>query len=118
VIDGFEEARAIELDERLATGVRGNHRAADLLRAATADGAAALGWPDAGRLEVGALADLATISIDGVRMAGTPPEHMVEAAVFAAAAPDVTDVMVGGRWIVRDRAHRSFDVAAELAAAL
>ena len=36
MIDLFEEARAIELDERLATGVRGVHRAADLLRAATA----------------------------------------------------------------------------------
>jgi formiminoglutamate deiminase len=118
VIDGFEEARAIELDERLATGVRGNHRAADLLRAATADGAAALGWADAGRLEPGALADLATISIDSVRMAGTPPENMVDAAVFAAAAPDVTDVMVGGRWIVRDGAHLSLDVAAELGAAV
>ena len=32
VIDPFEEARAIELDERLATGVRGIHRAPDLLR--------------------------------------------------------------------------------------
>jgi cytosine/adenosine deaminase-related metal-dependent hydrolase len=43
---------------------------------------------------------------------------MIEAAVFAAAAPDVTDVMVGGRWIVRNRAHLSFDVSAELGAAL
>ena len=31
VIDPFEEARAIELDERLATGIRGAHRAPDLL---------------------------------------------------------------------------------------
>ena len=38
VIDLFEEARAVELDERLATGVRGHHSAADLLRAATAGG--------------------------------------------------------------------------------
>ena len=47
VIDLFEEARAVELDERLAGGARGMHRAADLLRAATADGHAALGWPAA-----------------------------------------------------------------------
>ena len=53
VIDLFEEARAIELDERLATGVRGLHRAAALLRAATAGGYAALGWPDGGRIEAG-----------------------------------------------------------------
>ena len=32
VIDLFEEARAVELDERLATGVRGHHPAAGLLR--------------------------------------------------------------------------------------
>ena len=58
VIDPFEEARAIELDERLATGIRGAHRAPDLLTAATAGGYAALGWPEGGRLEPGALADL------------------------------------------------------------
>jgi formiminoglutamate deiminase len=114
VVDLLEEARAIELDERLASGVRGLHRSADLLRAATADGCAALGWPEAGRIEAGALADLATISLDGVRMAGTRPEHAVESAVFAATAADVRQVMAGGRWIVRDGAHVSLDVAAEL----
>jgi cytosine/adenosine deaminase-related metal-dependent hydrolase len=118
VIDLLEEARAIELDERLATGVRGLHRAADLLSAATADGCAALGWPEAGRLEPGALADLATLSLDGVRLAGTTAEHAVESAVFAGAAADVRHVMVGGRWIVRDGAHASLDVPAELKAAL
>jgi formiminoglutamate deiminase len=118
VIDLFEEARAIELDERLATGVRGQHGAAELLRAATADGCAALGWPEAGRLHAGALADLATLSLDSVRLAGTDPEHAVESAVFAAAAGDVRDVMVGGRWIVRDGAHAAMDVAAELRAAV
>jgi cytosine/adenosine deaminase-related metal-dependent hydrolase len=35
VIDLFEEARAVELDERLATGERGNHAVVDLLAAAT-----------------------------------------------------------------------------------
>jgi formiminoglutamate deiminase len=118
VIDLLEEARAIELDERLATGVRGLHRAADLLHAATAGGCAALGWPEAGRLEAGALADLATLSLDGVRLAGTPPAHAVEAAVFAGGAGDVRDVMAGGRWIVRDGAHVTLDVPAELRAAV
>ena len=118
VIDLFEEARAVELDERLAGGARGMHRAADLLRAATADGHAALGWPAAGALEAGALADLATISLAGVRLAGTPPEHAVETAVFAATAADVRHVMTGGRWVVRDGAHVSLDVAAELEEAL
>ena len=118
VIDLFEEARAVELDERLVSGVRGLHRPVELLRAATAGGYASLGWPDGGRLEQGALADLVTVSLDGVRLAGTPAEHAVEAAVFAAAAGDVRDVMMGGRWIVREGRHVALDVQAELRAAL
>ena len=118
VIDPFEEARAIELDERLATGVRGVHPATELLRAATAGGYAALGWPEGGRLEAGALADLTTVSLDGVRLAGTRPEEAVPSVVFAAAAGDVRDVMVGGRWVVRNGEHLALDVAAELRAAL
>jgi formiminoglutamate deiminase len=114
VIDLFEEARAIELDERLATGVRGLHPAAELLGAATAEGHAALGWPDAGRIEAGALADLATVALDSVRLAGTAPDHAVASVVFAAASPDVRHVMVGGRWVVRDGAHVSLDVPSEL----
>ena len=52
-IDLFEEARAVELDERLASGERGHHTAAALLRAASEDGHACLGWPDAGRIAPG-----------------------------------------------------------------
>ena len=48
-------------------------RAAELLRAATAGGYASLGWPEGGRIEAGALADLVTVALDGVRLAGTPP---------------------------------------------
>ena len=51
VIDHFEEARAVELDERLATNERGRHDATGLLRAATSDGHASIGWPEAGRIE-------------------------------------------------------------------
>ena len=118
VIDPFEEARAIELDERLATGVRGVHPATDLLRAATSSGYAALGWPEGGRLEAGALADLTTVSLESVRLAGTRPEEAVPSVVFAAAAADVRHVMVGGRWSVRDGEHVTLDVAAELRAVL
>jgi formiminoglutamate deiminase len=114
VIDLFEEARAIELDERLATGVRGSHRAPALLAAASDSGHAALGWPDVGRIEAGALADLVHVPLDSVRLAGTAPEHGIDAAVFAATAADVRNVMAGGRWIVRDGEHTGFDVAAAL----
>jgi formiminoglutamate deiminase len=114
VIDLFEEARAIELDERLATGVRGNHTAASLLEAATAGGYESLGWTGGGRISQGAPADLTTIALDGVALAGTRPDDAVAGAVFAAGARDVRHVMVAGRWIVRDGAHVSIDVAREL----
>ena len=114
LIDVFEEARAVELDERLETGVRGGHSAAELLRAATAEGCAALGWPEAGRIAPQGLADLVTVGLDGVRLAGTSADHALESLVFAAAAADVRDVMVGGRFVMRDGAHLGLDVAAEL----
>ena len=38
--------------------------------------------------------------------------------MFAGSAADVTDVVVGGAQIVRDGAHRSLEVAAELDAAI
>lgn len=117
-IDLLEEARAVELDERLASGERGRHDAAALLAAATSSGYSCLGWPEGGRIEAGALADLTTVALDGVRMAGTPPEHALEAVVFAATAADVRHVMTGGRWVVRDGRHATIDVAAELSAVL
>jgi formiminoglutamate deiminase len=115
VIDLLEEARAMELDERLASGVRGNHTAAELLTAATAGGYASLGWPNGGRIAEGAAADLVTVSLDSVRLAGTRPQDAVAAVVFAGAAPDVRHVMVGGRLAVRNGTHVSIDVPLELA---
>lgn len=118
VIDPFEEMRAVELDQRLASGERGHHRAAELLRAATSDGHAAIGWPEAGRIEPGAIADLVTISLDGVRLAGTTPLSALESVVFAAGTPDVRQVMIAGDEVVRDGAHVNIDVAAELRASI
>ncbi|MEV4434076.1 formimidoylglutamate deiminase [Streptomyces sp. NPDC049585] len=106
VIDLFEEARAMELDERLRTRTRGHWTAAALLRAATADGHASLGWDDAGRIGAGALADFTTIALDSVRTAGPPALLGAETAVFAATAADVRHTVVGGRHVVRDGEHR------------
>ena len=77
----------------------------DLLRAASEDGHACLGWPDAGRIEPGARADLVTVSLDGVRLAGHGAGERARAVVFAAAAADVRHVLVDGREIVRDGRH-------------
>ncbi|MFI2415255.1 formimidoylglutamate deiminase [Streptomyces sp. NPDC018947] len=105
VVDLLEEARALELNERLRTRTRGHWTAAALLRAATADGHAALGWDDTGRIETGARADLTTIALDSVRTAGPLPRLGAETAVFAATAADVRHTIVGGRHVVRDGAH-------------
>ncbi|MEV0640055.1 formimidoylglutamate deiminase [Streptomyces sp. NPDC050619] len=105
VIDLLEEARAMELNERLRTRTRGHWTAAALLRAASADGHAALGWDEAGTIETGALADLTTIALDSVRTAGPLPRLGAETAVFAATAADVRHTIVGGRHVVRDGAH-------------
>ncbi|MGA4879187.1 formimidoylglutamate deiminase [Streptomyces lydicamycinicus] len=119
VIDLLEEARAMELDERLRTRTRGHWTAAALLRAATADGHAALGWDDAGTLEAGSLADLTTIALDSVRTAGPLPRLAAETAVFAASAADVRHTIVGGRQIVRDGVHTLVpDVPTALAASI
>jgi formiminoglutamate deiminase len=109
VIDLLEEARAVELDERLASERRGNWAAAGLLRAATAGGHDTLGWPDGGRLEPGALADFVTVGLDSVRLAGADPATLLESVVFAAGAPDVRDVVVGGRHVVADGRHALVD---------
>jgi cytosine/adenosine deaminase-related metal-dependent hydrolase len=115
VIDLLTEARRVELDQRLMTGRRGHFAAADLLRMAAGNGARALGW-DAGAIRVGLLADLATIGLGSVRLAGVRPESL--AAVLAAAtAADVTHTIVGGEVVVADGRHtRIPNVAAALGA--
>ena len=115
VIDLFEEARAVELHERLRTERRGHFAPADLIVAASAAGHASLGWPDAGRIAVGARADLVCIGLDSPRTAGCDPE----AIIFAASAADVRMVVVDGEVVVRDGVHRTLpDVGATMTALL
>lgn len=114
VIDILEEARAVEMDERLRSERRGHFSATELVEAATAAGHAALGWSDAGRIAVGQRADLVTVRLDTVRTAGTGPQG----AIFAATAADVSTVIVDGREIVHDGHHLRLDVAAALEEAI
>jgi formiminoglutamate deiminase len=118
VIDLFEEARAVELDRRIGTGVRGHYSPLQLARAATSDGYDSLGWPEGGRLAEGGLADFVTVALDGVRLAGTGAATALDSVIFAASAADVTSVVVGGRQIVRDGRHALIDVAGELGEAI
>jgi formiminoglutamate deiminase len=117
VIDLFEEARGVELDERLFRRERGLLAARRLLETATADGHRALGWADAGALQVGARADLVAVDLESVRTAGGGAS--LETAVFACTAADVTDVVIDGRPVVVDRSHVNIpDTGAKLAATI
>lgn len=102
VIDMFEEMRGVEMHERLDTNQRGRFAPAELVTAATATGYESLGWTGGGRLAVGAPADLAIIDADSVRTAGCAPDQIH----YAATAADVTDVIVAGQHVVRNRHHR------------
>ncbi|HZB51736.1 MAG TPA: formimidoylglutamate deiminase [Mycobacteriales bacterium] len=103
VIDLLEEARALEMHERLASGQRGRFAPAELLAALTRH--AAIGW-DAGRLAPGAPADLVAVALDSPRTAGCAPDQVL----LAATAADVRTVLVGGEVVVRDGRHRLGDV--------
>ncbi len=103
-IDLFEEARAVETDERLVTGKRGVHSPASLLIAATTGGATALGWGQYG-IQIGAPADFIALSLDSVRLASFDAAHAAAHIVHSASPADVSDVWVGGRQIVQDHQH-------------
>lgn len=111
VVDLLEEARALEMDARLASGERGRFTPDALLAALTRH--SALGGSDAG-LAVGAVADLVAVRTDTVRTAGADPAQIV----LAATAADVDTVLVGGDPVVVDGHHRLGDVAALLTAAI
>ncbi|WP_256840160.1 formimidoylglutamate deiminase [Ornithinimicrobium faecis] len=115
VIDLLEEARALEMHERLDTLQRGRFTPEQLLAAATAHHT--IGWPDAGRLEVGLRADLVAVLLDTPRTAGADPAQVL----LAATAADVDTVVVDGEVIVREGRHRLEDhrrLGAQLAAAI
>jgi formiminoglutamate deiminase len=118
VIDPFEEMRGIELDERLSAMRRGTHAPHELLEAASVNGYRSLGWPEGGTIASGSLADLVTVSLNSVRLAGAPADALVDALVFCATATDVDHVMVGGRTVVAGGKHVVLDVSAELASAI
>jgi formiminoglutamate deiminase len=140
VVDLFEETRRIELYQRLASRERGHFTAEALGTAVTWDGHASLGWPDAGEIAPGSLADLVTVSLDSPRLAGTPvvagglglpgavgtpgpgdsPDlAALEAVIFAATAADVRNVVISGRDVVADGRHLLVDdVPAALSAAI
>jgi len=105
VIDLLEEARRVEMGERLATRERGHFTAVELATAATETGHASLGWPDAGELVPGGLADFVTVALDTPRTAGGTQTTALESVIFGATAADVRHLVVGGEVVVADGRH-------------
>ncbi len=112
VVDLFEEARGVEMHERLSSLRRGRFGPGELLGMATAHDA--LGWPDAGRLVVGARADLVAVRLDSVRTAGCDPAQVL----LCATAADVDTVVVDGRVVATGGRHILGEVGPLLAGAI
>lgn len=101
IVDPLAEARALEHGERLRTGQRGRFTPDELITAMTAAGNAALGWPDAGTIRVGAPADLTAVRLDSLRTAGSRPDQVL----YAATASDVHTVVSNGTVVAEDGHH-------------
>jgi len=124
VIDPFAELRQLEWSQRLSSLTR-NVLAADgemvghsLYAAAAAGGAQALLQPT-GRIAPGLRADLVVLDGDEPALAEQAPATLLDAAIFGPCRRPVRDVMVGGRWVVRDGHHaREAETLARFRAAL
>ncbi len=113
------EMRGLEYDERLVSGARGHWAAHELLAAATSSGHAAIGWPEAGCLSVGAIADLVTIDLGSPRLAARADDHLLELVALSAGAADVVHVVSAGRVVVSAGLHVLVDdVATALRASI
>lgn len=78
---------------------------ATLFEQATLGGARALGRK-IGKIEIGHRADFLVLDATLPFMEGKLRDHILDAAIFASNENPVKDVMVGGRWVVRDRHHK------------
>jgi formimidoylglutamate deiminase len=110
-VDPSEELRWLEYQQRLRRKRRGVLASADeahvgtrLWRDAAIHGAAAIGQP-AGALAPGRRADWLVLDTTHPAMMGAEPEAALDHLVFAGGRAAIRDVMVGGRWVVRDYRH-------------
>ncbi|CAN5893320.1 amidohydrolase [soil metagenome] len=105
--DMFLEMRVLGLSQKMRYGAAAAP-AEQILLMATRDGAAALGG--AGRfgcIAEGMAADMILVNTRNPRMQplvlDEADSNLMANLVYAATASDVTDVMIGGRWVVRRR---------------
>ena len=109
-LDMWQAMRQVALVARLTSGRPDVASATEVLRAATIEGARALGLGDRiGSVEVGKRADLVLVDLAAPHL--TPVHDVAALLVFAAGRGDVTDVLVDGRPVVRDRRSTLLDTA-------
>jgi cytosine/adenosine deaminase-related metal-dependent hydrolase len=120
---GSNDAGHLLADARLAMQVSGlvgePVSAREFLGIATEGSAAGLGRPELGHLRAGAAADLCVWDCSDVFDAGVP--DALDGLLWAAPGRRPRDVMVGGRWVVRDGELLTADsrqLAADLKAVL
>jgi 5-methylthioadenosine/S-adenosylhomocysteine deaminase len=101
-LDLFSQFAPVSIFQKLLGHSRKPMPAAEVIRMATIEGAKVLGL-DAriGSLEPGKQADLIRIDLSAPRL--HPIYDIYSMLVFAAMASDVRDVMVAGRWLMRER---------------
>ncbi len=104
--DLFLEMRQVGLVQKFRYGADAMP-AEQILRMATRYGARALGDDQYGVIEVGRAADLILVDANNARL--QPLVHRSDFSnlaanlVYAATGQDVTDVMIDGRWTMRER---------------
>lgn len=107
-LDMFEEIRLASFIAKGATGDPTALPARQVFEMATRMGARALHVGDiTGSLEPGKRADLAVVDLRGLHNQPSferDPEGIYSRLVYSSKSTDVTDVMVNGRWLMRDRA--------------
>jgi len=106
-----EELRWLEYQQRLRRKRRGvlassddTHVGTRLWRDAAIHGARAIGQA-AGQIAVGRRADWLVLDRGHPSMAGATIDAALDHLVFAGANAAIRDVMVGGRWVVKDYRH-------------
>ena len=86
------------------TDKRDSHVGTRLWCDAARHGAQAIGQT-AGTIEVGRRADWLVLDGAHPSMAGSVPDNALDHLVFAGGSAAIRDVMVAGRWVVKDRRH-------------
>lgn len=114
-LDMWQVMRQAGLLARLTAGRPDVAPAKSIIRAATIDGADALGLASRiGSVEVGKEADLVLLDLDVPHL--TPVHDPDALVVFAGGRGDVTDVFVAGRHVIADRQSTRVDQAELLVA--